>query len=78
MLICERLPREVAPRLAHAEIPRVVVSFGVNDTALENGTTRVSREESVTALRGINTTGHSPTLTAEGRREGRHCVNKKC
>jgi len=55
MLVCERLSREVAPRLAHAEIPRIVVSFGVNDTALENGTTRVSREESITALRGINT-----------------------
>ena len=55
MLVCERLAREVAPRLAHAAIPRIVVSFGVNDTALENGTTRVSREESITALRGINT-----------------------
>ena len=53
MLICERLAREVAPRLAHAETPRIVVSFGVNDTALENGTPRATREESVTALRGI-------------------------
>jgi acyl-CoA thioesterase-1 len=52
-LIFERFAREVAPRLVHAEMPRIVVSFGVNDTALENGTTRVSREESVTALRGI-------------------------
>jgi len=53
-LISERLAREVAPRLAHAEIPRIVVSFGVNDTALENGTPRATREESVTALRRIH------------------------
>ncbi len=53
LLICERLAREVAPRLAHAEIPRIVASYGVNDTALENGTTRVSRADSVTELRSI-------------------------
>ena len=55
LLICERLAREVAPRLAHADIPRIVVSHGVNDTALDNGTTRVSRADSVTALRRIST-----------------------
>ena len=54
LLICERLAREVAPRLAQAEIPRIVVSYGVNDTAFENGTTRVSRADSVAALRSIN------------------------
>lgn len=53
-LICERLAREVAPRLAQAEIPRIVVSYGVNDTAFENGTTRVSRADSVAALRNIS------------------------
>lgn len=46
LLICERLAREVAPRLAHADIPRIVVSYGVNDTSLENGYTRVSRADS--------------------------------
>jgi acyl-CoA thioesterase I len=55
LLICERLAREVAPRLAHAEVPRIVVSFGVNDTAFENGTTRVTRKESLTALRSMST-----------------------
>ena len=54
LLICERLAREVAPRLAHAEIPRIVVSYGANDTAFENGTTRVSLADSVAALRSIN------------------------
>ena len=54
LLICERLAREVAPRLAQAEIPRIVVSYGVNDTAFESGTTRVSRADSVAALRSIN------------------------
>ena len=52
-LICERLAREVAPRLAQGEFPRIVVSYGVNDTTVENGTTRVSRAASVAALRSI-------------------------
>ena len=54
LLICERLAREVAPRLRQAEVPRIVVSYGVNDTSFENGTTRVSRADSVAALRSIN------------------------
>lgn len=61
MLICERLAREVAPRLAHAEEPRIVVSFGVNDTALENGAPRATREDSIRALRRI----HAATGTTE-------------
>lgn len=60
-LICERLTREIVPRLAHAENPRIVVSFGVNDTALENGASRATREESITALRDI----HAATGTTE-------------
>ena len=53
--ICTRLAREVAPRRAHAEDPRIVISFGVNDTAIKSGTTRVTREQSLTAPRSIST-----------------------
>lgn len=53
LLICERLAGEVTPRLAQAELPRIVVSYGVNDTTVENESTRVSRADSVAALRRI-------------------------
>ena len=52
-LIHERLAREITPRLAPAEFPRIVVSFGVNDTVLEDGVPRVSPAGSLSALRGI-------------------------
>ena len=54
ILICERLPREVAPPLADADFPRIVVSSEVNDTTVENGYRRVSRVDSVAALRSIS------------------------
>jgi len=38
----------------HHEIPRIVVSYGVNDAAFETGTTRVGRADSVAAFRSMN------------------------
>jgi lysophospholipase L1-like esterase len=52
--VAERLAREVAPRLAPAAEPRVVVSFGVNDTALgDDARPRVDVAGSLAALRRI-------------------------
>lgn len=66
VLISERLRREVAPRLAHAEIARIVVSFGVNDTALENGAPRTTQEQSTTALRRIHADSNATELMLVG------------
>ncbi|WP_202912131.1 GNAT family N-acetyltransferase [Nesterenkonia muleiensis] len=52
--ISRRLPTEIEPRLTNTEAPRVVVSFGVNDTVGELGRTRVEAHESVTALINIH------------------------
>ena len=54
LLIRERLPREVTPRLADADFPRIVVSYGVNDTTVEDEHRRISRVDSVAALRSIS------------------------
>jgi acyl-CoA thioesterase-1 len=48
-----RLRTECAPRLPAEFDCRVVVSFGVNDTASENGTPRVSRDESIANLANL-------------------------
>jgi acyl-CoA thioesterase-1 len=66
VLISERLRREVAPRLAHAEIRRIVVSFGVNDTALENGAPRATSEQSIAALRRIHADANAMELMLVG------------
>ena len=66
VLIHDRLAREVTPRLAPAEFARIVVSFGVNDTVVENGAARVSPAESVSALRGIRTAGGTTELMLIG------------
>ena len=50
VLVSERIGREVRPRLAPASDPRVVVSFGVNDTVVEEGVVRVSGADTVAAL----------------------------
>ena len=60
-LTCERLAREVAPRLAQGKFPRIVVSYGVNDTPAENETTRVSHAASVAALRSIRIASGLPS-----------------
>jgi acyl-CoA thioesterase-1 len=48
--VAARLPVEVPPRLAAAGEPRVVLSFGVNDTAVEDGVPRVDAGTTVEAL----------------------------
>ncbi|MBM7818365.1 lysophospholipase L1-like esterase [Cellulosimicrobium cellulans] len=54
--VADRLAREVAPRLAPAAEPRVVVSFGVNDTALDvDARPRVDVAGTLAALRRIAT-----------------------
>lgn len=50
VLVSERIGREVRPRLEPASDPRVVVSFGVNDTVLEEGAARVASADTVAAL----------------------------
>lgn len=49
--IAARLPVEVPPRLSDAEDPRIVLSFGVNDTMSDNGMPRVDRGDTARALR---------------------------
>lgn len=51
--IAARVPLEFPPRLDPAEDPRVVVSFGVNDTVLEDGRVRCASNETLAALRTI-------------------------
>lgn len=54
--IAERVTAEVPPRLGPAEDPRLVVSFGANDTVEVGGRRRASLVESVTALEHIRST----------------------
>lgn len=51
VLIRDRIRREAGPRLAPANDPRVILSFGVNDTTIEGGAQRVDPHESVLAFR---------------------------
>jgi lysophospholipase L1-like esterase len=48
-----RFARECAPRLPKSADGRVVLSFGVNDTLMENGNLRVSFEQSCANLREV-------------------------
>lgn len=48
--VAARVARELAPRLREAPEPRVVVSFGVNDTVLDGGAPRLSVDETLAAL----------------------------
>jgi acyl-CoA thioesterase-1 len=48
--IAARAAVEVPPRLAEAGEARVVLSFGVNDTKMEDGAQRVSTEDTLAAL----------------------------
>ncbi|PFG44739.1 lysophospholipase L1-like esterase [Isoptericola jiangsuensis] len=48
--VAARLPAEVAPRLVEAADPRVVLSFGVNDTTAVDGVPRVDPGVTVEAL----------------------------
>lgn len=50
VLISQRIAAEVQLRLRPASDPRVVLSFGVNDTVLEGGVPRVRTDETVAAL----------------------------
>ncbi|MBL4797070.1 MAG: hypothetical protein JKY50_06635 [Oleispira sp.] len=45
--ILNRIEFEIPSRLPTTIDSRVVVSFGVNDTAMENGTTRISESDSI-------------------------------
>lgn len=49
-LVAARVTGEVGPRLREAPEPRVVVSFGVNDTVLEDGAPRLTVDETLAAL----------------------------
>lgn len=51
--VAVRVPLESPARLADAEDPRLILSFGVNDTTVRNGRTRASIEEGVTAVRSL-------------------------
>jgi lysophospholipase L1-like esterase len=60
--IAARVSVEVVPRLAPADDPRLVVSFGANDTLEVNGTLRATLVESVTALAHVRSTTTTPLL----------------
>lgn len=51
--VAARWAAECAPRLAGDWDARLVVSFGVNDTTLDDGTPRVTPERSVAALDAV-------------------------
>jgi acyl-CoA thioesterase-1 len=51
--VCRRWPSEVAVRRAMGCDERLVVSFGVNDTTVENGTQRVGTARSVANLQAV-------------------------
>jgi acyl-CoA thioesterase I len=51
--VCRRWPSEVAARRARGCDERLVVSFGVNDTTVENGTQRVDPARSVANLQAV-------------------------
>jgi acyl-CoA thioesterase-1 len=60
--VARRIPAEIAPRLAPADDPRLVVSFGANDTAERDGQVRVSIEQTIQALRDIRAATNVPLL----------------
>lgn len=51
--VARRIPAELSPRLAPADDPRLVLSFGANDTVERNGTVRATTEQTVQALRDV-------------------------
>lgn len=51
--VVARVPLESPARLGDAEDPRLILSFGVNDTTVRNGRTRVSIEDGVRAIRSL-------------------------
>lgn len=53
--IAARWYQEAAPRLQPEHDPRVVFSFGVNDTTVEGGATRLALADSVANLRRVLT-----------------------
>lgn len=53
-MVADRLAAESRPRLAAAEDPRLVVSFGVNDTVLRDGARRAEPDETLGALRRVH------------------------
>lgn len=52
--VLKRLPAETQPRLSGVEDPRIVLSFGVNDTHVEDGAIRTAPGSTVRALREIH------------------------
>jgi acyl-CoA thioesterase-1 len=60
--IAARVSTEVPPRLEPADDPRLVVSFGANDTIEIDGRRRATLGESVTALEHIRSTTEVPLL----------------
>lgn len=60
--IAARAAAEVPPRLHTAAKPRIVVSFGANDTAERGGNRRSTVVESVAALEHIRATTSIPLL----------------
>lgn len=64
--ISQRIAAEIHPRLAPATDPRVVVSFGVNDTVLESGRLRIDTAETISALHRIHASVASMPLLLIG------------
>ena len=60
--VLQRWEREVAARRAPASDERLVVSFGVNDSIIEDGALRVDPDESVANLQRLLTDAGLPTL----------------
>ncbi|GMA32865.1 GDSL-type esterase/lipase family protein [Litorihabitans aurantiacus] len=60
--IAARVATEVPPRLARATDPRLVVSFGANDTREVDGARRATLAESLTALEDIRSAIDVPLL----------------
>ncbi|GHG48531.1 hypothetical protein GCM10011331_10360 [Flavimobilis marinus] len=60
--VARRIPVETAPRLAPADDPRLVVSFGANDTVERDGQVRASIGQTVGALRDIRAATDVPVL----------------
>lgn len=51
--VARRLAIEARPRLTVGDDPRIVLSFGVNDTILEDGRQRATTAETLAALRSM-------------------------
>ncbi len=56
VLISERIADEVRPRLAPAGDPRVILSFGVNDTVVEGSGPRTTTVDTLVAFERIRNT----------------------